>query len=148
MTNPVSLVMVFELTDMHPSPCQCRVLAQEAFQIICPVSIFKHQTCSLDSIPVQQCQDMIFRLIFCYFELFVLAHTVLLSPRLPAPLAMVQHFSPHSCIKCSIFPAKPVLEKACSPCPLINIYLLWNSMGKLFTCVPDKGLSPHKCHCE
>lgn len=66
-----------------------------------------------------------------FFDLFVLPHTVLLSPQLPAPMVMVQHFSPHSCIKSSISSAKAVLEKAYSPCPLINIYFLWNSMAKL-----------------
>lgn len=131
---------------MHPSFCQCSVLAQEAFQVLCPGFVFKHQICPLDSIPVQQCQDILFRLFFCYFDLFVLPHTVLLSPQLPAPMAMVQHFSPHSCIKCSISPAKPVLVKACSPCPLINIYVLWNSMGKLV--YSWQILSPPKCYFE
>lgn len=113
MTSPVSLVLQWTCTHFSDSAV---FLPRKHFQILCPVSVFKHQTCPLDSIPVHRCQDIIFRLFYYYFDLFLVPHTVVLSPWVPAPMAMVQHFSPHSSIKCSISPAKPVLEKACSPC--------------------------------
>lgn len=65
---------------------------------------------------------LIFWVIFCYFDLFVVPHTLLLPAQLPAPMAMVQYFSPYSSIKCSISPVKPFLGKAWSLWPLINMY--------------------------
>lgn len=112
-----SLVMAFELTDTHPSLCQCRILAQEVFPAPCPVSVFRHKISLWTPFQSNSARifPLIFRLIFHYFDLFVLPHAVWLSPQLPVPMALFQHFTPYLCIKCSISPIKPFLEKASSP---------------------------------
>lgn len=85
-------------------------------------SVFKHYTCPLDSIPVQQCEDIIFRLIFLLFWPLFWYPTLFCSLLGCRPLWRWSRISLHTPVSNAQYPLLSLFLKKPVP-PSSNQYL-------------------------